>query len=74
MPFIADESATRPGEVTRELLGGSATAIKTARTGFTDQIPTDGSCGKLIAAAGWHAWRPARSSPTSTWPGNWRCR
>ena len=37
VPFIADESATRPGEVTRELLGGSATAIsiKTARTGFT---------------------------------------
>lgn len=37
MPFIADESATRPGEVTRELLGGSATAIsiKTARSGFT---------------------------------------
>lgn len=23
------------------------------------QIPTDGACGKLIAAAGWHAWRPA---------------
>jgi catechol 1,2-dioxygenase len=23
------------------------------------QIPTDGSCGKLIASAGWHAWRPA---------------
>ncbi|MGC5026925.1 catechol 1,2-dioxygenase [Tsukamurella sp. DT100] len=23
------------------------------------QIPTDGSCGKLIAAADWHAWRPA---------------
>ena len=23
------------------------------------QIPTDGSCGKLIDAAGWHAWRPA---------------
>lgn len=37
VPFIADESATRTGEVTRELLGGSATAIsiKTARTGFT---------------------------------------
>jgi L-alanine-DL-glutamate epimerase-like enolase superfamily enzyme len=37
IPFVADESATRPGEVTRELLGGSATAIsiKTARTGFT---------------------------------------
>jgi L-alanine-DL-glutamate epimerase-like enolase superfamily enzyme len=37
IPFIADESATRPAEITRELLGGSATAIsiKTARTGFT---------------------------------------
>jgi L-alanine-DL-glutamate epimerase-like enolase superfamily enzyme len=37
IPFVADESASRPGEVTRELLGGSATAIsiKTARTGFT---------------------------------------
>lgn len=37
VPFIADESATRPAEVTRELLGGSATAIsiKTARTGMT---------------------------------------
>ncbi len=23
------------------------------------QIPTDGSCGTLIEAAGWHAWRPA---------------
>jgi catechol 1,2-dioxygenase len=23
------------------------------------QIPTDGACGDLIAAAGWHAWRPA---------------
>lgn len=23
------------------------------------QIPTDGSCGALIDAAGWHAWRPA---------------
>ncbi|MFR9803604.1 catechol 1,2-dioxygenase [Pseudonocardia sp. RS010] len=23
------------------------------------QIPTDGSCGTLIAAAGWHPWRPA---------------
>ncbi len=37
VPFVADESAIRPGEVTRELLSGSATAIsiKTARTGFT---------------------------------------
>ncbi len=23
------------------------------------RIPTDGSCGALIAAAGWHPWRPA---------------
>lgn len=23
------------------------------------QIPTDGACGQLIGAAGWHAWRPA---------------
>jgi catechol 1,2-dioxygenase len=23
------------------------------------QIPTDGATGALIAAAGWHAWRPA---------------
>lgn len=23
------------------------------------QIPTDGACGALIKAAGWHAWRPA---------------
>lgn len=37
VPFVADESATTPAEVTRELLGGAATAvsIKTARTGFT---------------------------------------
>src|SRR6478735_8665120 len=37
IPIFADESVTRPGEVTREILGGSATgvSIKTARTGFT---------------------------------------
>ncbi|USQ81391.1 enolase [Ornithinimicrobium faecis] len=37
VPFVADESATTPGEVTRELLDGNANAlsIKTARTGFT---------------------------------------
>lgn len=37
IPFVADESATDPGEVTRELLAGAANAIsiKTARTGFT---------------------------------------
>lgn len=37
VPFVADESATTPGEVTRELLSGAANAvsIKTARTGFS---------------------------------------
>lgn len=37
VPFIADESVPTPAHVTREVLGGSATAIsiKTARTGFT---------------------------------------
>ncbi|TFD23449.1 enolase [Cryobacterium sp. TMS1-13-1] len=37
IPVVADESATTPGEVTRELLSGASTAIsiKTARTGFT---------------------------------------
>ena len=35
--FVADESVVTPAEVTREILGASATAIsiKTARTGFT---------------------------------------
>ena len=38
VPFVADESATTAAEVTREILGGSATAvsIKTARTGFSE--------------------------------------
>ena len=38
VPFIADESATNPAEITREVLGGSATAlsVKTARSGFTE--------------------------------------
>jgi L-alanine-DL-glutamate epimerase-like enolase superfamily enzyme len=37
VPFIADESAPTPADVTREVLSGAATAIsiKTARTGFT---------------------------------------
>ncbi|MEO9328101.1 MULTISPECIES: mandelate racemase/muconate lactonizing enzyme family protein [Gordonia] len=37
VPFIADESVPTPADVTREILGRSATAIsiKTARTGFT---------------------------------------
>lgn len=37
VPFIADESVPTAADVTREVLGGSATAvsIKTSRTGFT---------------------------------------
>lgn len=37
VPFIADESVPTSADVTREVLGGSATAIsiKTARSGFT---------------------------------------
>ncbi|TNC25177.1 mandelate racemase/muconate lactonizing enzyme family protein [Amycolatopsis alkalitolerans] len=37
VPIFGDESTTRPAEVTRELLAGSANgiSIKTARTGFT---------------------------------------
>ncbi|MFC8432456.1 catechol 1,2-dioxygenase [Streptomyces sp. NPDC057253] len=34
------------------------------------QIPTDGSCGRLIAAAGWHAWRPAHLHVKVTAPGH----
>ena len=36
------------------------------------QIPTDGSCGKLIAAAGWHAWRPAHLHLKVSAPGRQR--
>ncbi|MGW8374829.1 enolase C-terminal domain-like protein [Streptomyces sp. ODS28] len=51
VPFVADESATRPGEVTRELLGGSANAIsiKTARTGFTSSQRVLYACEALGA-------------------------
>lgn len=34
------------------------------------QIPTDGSCGRLIAAAGWHAWRPAHLHLKVSSPGH----
>jgi len=34
------------------------------------QIPTDGACGKLIAAAGWHAWRPAHLHVKVAAPGH----
>jgi catechol 1,2-dioxygenase len=33
------------------------------------QIPTDGACGQLIAAAGWHAWRPAHIHIKASAPG-----
>jgi catechol 1,2-dioxygenase len=34
------------------------------------QIPTDGACGKLIGAAGWHAWRPAHLHVKVSAPGH----
>lgn len=34
------------------------------------QIPTDGACGQLIAAAGWHAWRPAHLHLKASAPGH----
>ncbi|MGD6749072.1 catechol 1,2-dioxygenase [Streptomyces sp. BH105] len=34
------------------------------------QIPTDGSCGRLISAAGWHAWRPAHLHLKVSAPGH----
>lgn len=33
------------------------------------QIPTDGACGQLIDAAGWHAWRPAHIHIKASAPG-----
>ncbi|MFC4464607.1 catechol 1,2-dioxygenase [Streptomyces xiangluensis] len=53
-----------PG-ITEWNLRGSVVADAEGRFAVTTvqpapyQIPTDGSCGRLIAAAGWHAWRPA---------------
>jgi len=34
------------------------------------QIPTEGACGKLIDAAGWHAWRPAHIHVKVSAPGH----
>ncbi|MBY6537861.1 enolase [Rhodococcus sp. BP-349] len=49
VPFVADESAVTPAEITREVLGGSATAvsIKTARSGFTGARRTHHLCEGL---------------------------
>ncbi|WP_153504182.1 mandelate racemase/muconate lactonizing enzyme family protein [Cumulibacter manganitolerans] len=49
IPFVADESVPTQADVTRELLGGSATAIsiKTARTGFSDSQRILGQCEGL---------------------------
>jgi L-Ala-D/L-Glu epimerase len=49
IPFVADESVPTPADVTREVLGGSATAIsiKTARTGFTDSTRVHHLCEGL---------------------------
>ncbi|WP_338483751.1 catechol 1,2-dioxygenase [Streptomyces sp. SCSIO 75703] len=34
------------------------------------QIPTDGACGSLIQAAGWHSWRPAHLHLKVSAPGH----
>lgn len=34
------------------------------------EIPKDGACGKLIAAADWHAWRPAHLHVKVSAPGH----
>lgn len=49
IPMFADESVSRPGEVTRELLAGAATgiSIKTSRTGFTTSQSVLGLCEGL---------------------------
>ncbi len=49
IPMFADESVARPGEVTRELLGGAATGIslKPSRTGFTTSQRLVGLCEGL---------------------------
>ena len=49
IPFIADESAVTPADVTREILAGAATAvsIKVARTGFTTSRRTHHLCEGL---------------------------
>jgi L-Ala-D/L-Glu epimerase len=49
VPIFADESVSRPAEVTRELLGGAANgiSIKTARTGFTYSQRVLGLCEGL---------------------------
>ncbi len=49
IPFVADESVVTPAEVTREVLGGSATAvsIKVARTGFTGSLRVHHLCEGL---------------------------
>ena len=51
IPFFADESVSRAGEVTRELLGGAATGIslKPSRTGFTAGVKLVGLCEGLGA-------------------------
>lgn len=51
IPMFADESAANPGDVTRELLGGSANgvSIKTARTGFTESHRVLAQCEGLGA-------------------------
>ncbi|MEV7866716.1 catechol 1,2-dioxygenase [Streptomyces sp. NPDC088124] len=57
-------------------LRGTVTADETGRFRIRTiepapyRIPTDGACGSLISAAGWHAWRPAHLHLKASAPGH----
>ncbi|MBE9375190.1 catechol 1,2-dioxygenase [Saccharopolyspora sp. HNM0983] len=57
-------------------LRGAVTADEHGRFRITTiqpapyEIPKDGACGKLISAAGWHAWRPAHLHVKVSAPGH----
>ncbi|WP_335938895.1 catechol 1,2-dioxygenase [Streptomyces sp. PTD5-9] len=57
-------------------LRGTVTADETGRFRIHTiepapyQIPTDGACGSLIRAAGWHPWRPAHLHLKVSAPGH----
>jgi len=69
----AHELASRYGErfpPPALLLNTAAEGAPSAVEPALYQVATDGSCGKLIAAAGWHAWRPAHRHLKVSAPGH----
>ncbi|MEV0186238.1 hypothetical protein AB0I54_44510 [Streptomyces sp. NPDC050625] len=81
---MADVDTKRVDTLVSELLAASYDIIRRYDVTYADQgtfkihtveptpyrIPTDGSCGRLIAAAGWHAWRPAHLHLKVSAPGH----